>query len=398
MGPSFLGSFSNLDANPDFQAVCAFNPVDPLDQGGKAAEPADGWNTHMAPEKTTTWDTLFMGGRCINLVGTDTPNNDPPKTDTPRYSYLLNQRQIDATAKAFGQESIEFYSQCLGVMKVSLLSHRVLNRDLCEKGNAFKEAVWVGSLRVNIGALDASYGGDRCVFTWIEFGEAVGGAKVIQCHPPENVPVVPTPGEDPEYCIARWVKNRCEELNIPPENFFHDSTGRGSLGTALARVWSAQCTPVEFGGKPTSRPVPETYQFDPRTGERIMKTWADHAEKFVTELWFAVRYCVEAGQLRGLKDEVLYEFACRIWRRTKNDKIEVEPKSGTPERPGMKQRLGFSPDLADSLAIAVEGARRKGFVIAKLENEEAQVDHWEWILEMSRKRRELERKSELVEV
>lgn len=41
-------------------------------------------------------------------------------------------------------------------------------------------------------------------------------------------------------------------------------------------------------------------------------------------------------------------------------RIEVEPKRD------MRERLGRSPDLMDWLAIAVEGARRRGFRIERL--------------------------------
>lgn len=398
MGPSFLGSFSNLDGNEDFQAVCAFNPIDPLDQGGKAAEPLDGWSKYMSPSKTVVWDTNFMRGRCINLIGTDTPNNDYPG-EKAHFKYLLSDYQIQSTKQAFGEESIEYHSQCKGWMKISQLSFRVLNRELCEKGNAFEDVIWEGSPRIHIAGLDSAWGGDRCVFTHVEFGKDVSGNTVLRCSPPEIIPFNPSPGQEADYAIAEWCKQRCEDLDIPPENFFHDSTGRGSLGTALARVWSAQCNPVEFGGQPTQRPVTSDYYWnDPKTGERRLKLCSEHYSKFVTELWFSVRYCVEAGQLRNLVPEVFDEFALRIWRRVKDDRTEIEPKSGTQEKPGMKQRTGRSPDLADSLAIAVEGARRRGFTISKLENSEAVQTKNTWLREIAEEHRAFVRKGQLVEV
>ncbi len=45
-------------------------------------------------------------------------------------------------------------------------------------------------------------------------------------------------------------------------------------------------------------------------------------------------------------------------------KVDVEKKLD------MRKRVGRSPDLTDALAVCLEGARRKGFAIAKLENSE----------------------------
>lgn len=401
MQPEFINGVTNLNSNPDFKVIIMGNFSDPTDCLGRAAEPVDGWAAHMAPMKTEVWDTFFpLPGKCINFIGFDSPNFDFPKEDPSEqdhYPELIGPKRIAEIEKAFTRESWQFYSQCCGAMKISQLSNRVLTREICTKGNAFEEATWEGAPRTRAAGLDSAWGGDRCVFTWVEFGRAVGGALVLQCNSPELVPTVPTPGEDADYAIARWCKQRCEQLGIPPENFFHDSTGRGSLGTALARVWSAQCNPVEFGGPPSNRPIPEFQWVDVKTGERRPKTWREHAVKFVTELWFCVRYCVESGQLRNMQDDVLTEFSMRIWEM-KGDKIELEPKSGTQEKPGMKQRTGRSPDLADSLAIAVEGARRRGFTIARLENTEAKSSNQSWLREEAKKHRRERLATELVEV
>ena len=70
--------------------------------------------------------------------------------------------------------------------------------------------------------------------------------------------------------------------------------------------------------------------------------------------------------MRGLPRDVMQEGCARIYRVVSGNRIEVEPKSGTPTRPGMKERVGYSPDLFDWLAICVEGARRLGFQIKRL--------------------------------
>lgn len=386
MEQEYIKGITNLNANPDFKCVILGNFADPMDCLGRCAEPRDGWNNHMSPMKTEVWETFYpLKGVCVNLIGFDSPNFDYPKAhpDEPdKFPYLIGQKRISEIEASFGRQSSDFMSQCWGAMKISQLSHRILNREMCQAGKAFEDVDWHGEL-TRIGFLDSSWGGDRCVFTHGCFGKSVDGLNLLKAFPPEIVPMKGLPGTDPDMAMAEWTRDRCNMLGIPPENFGHDSTGRGSLGTALARAWSSACNPIEFGGLPTNRPVSEDMNFlDPKTGQYRQRLCHEHYIKFVTELWFSVHYCVVAGQLRGLCEDVFEEFALRIWKM-KGDKREVEPKSGTREKPGMKQRTGRSPDLADSLAGLVEMARRRGFQIKKLDNPEGAFEAQEWMRKMA---------------
>lgn len=399
MEQEYIKGISNLNTNPDFKCCIIGNFDQPTDCLGRCAEPADGWTGHMEPRKTTVWKTKFpLEGVCINLIGFDSPNFDKANPSDPDpFPYLIGPKKIDEIRRGYGEQSIEFMSQAWGCMKIATLAHRVLTRELCEAGHAFDDVIWEGSPRVKVASLDSSWGGDRPVFTEGEFGKEVGGKIVLKSLPPEIVPISSGSGMDPDYAIATWIKARCEQSGIPAANFFHDSTGRGTLGTALSRIWSADCNPVEFGGRPTDRPVTSEYWwYDPVTGERRIKLCSEHYLKFVTELWFSVHYCVQAGQWRGMNEDVFEEFAARIWRQV-GDRREVEPKSGTKEKPGMKQRTGKSPDLADSAVILLEGARRRGFTISKLENSDVVQRKNEWLKALAKEHRDFIRQGELVE-
>lgn len=378
MGAAFLKSIANLNNNEDFQAVVCFNPNDPLDPGGQVSEPTDGWQGHMEPTKTEVWDTRFMSGRCINFVGTDSPNFDDP-TQPNKYPYLIGPKKIAELINAFGKDSFEYYSQGVGVMKVGQLSKRILTRDLCRTNKALERPEWKGPKRIRIYGLDSAYGGDRCVGGWGEFGPDPEGKIILSLNPLRTINL--SSGDEPENIIARAVKEECEDLEIPPENMFHDSTGRGSLGTALSRIWSPMTNPVEFGGRATDRPVSmDIYTTDPITKERRLLLCSEHYDRFVTELWFSMRYAVEGGQIRGLPEDAMDEFCTRMWKLKKGDKKSVEPKSGTADNPGMKERTGRSPDLADCIAIILEGARRRGFQISRLgNNQEYTLGNFSWL-------------------
>jgi hypothetical protein len=395
MGASFLSAFANLNQNEDFWASVLGNPNDIADPLGRAAEPLDGWTSHLQPDKTTVWKTRFMDGICVNLIGTDSPNFDFPADQPTRYKYLPNRAEIDRTRRTWGHDSVEYHQQCIGSMRVGLMLNRVLSRDLCRQFRAQDDVVWKGTTLVKIAALDAAYGGDRCVGGHVTFGEDINGKMILSVSPPQIVPIRIATNLLPEDQIAEWSKKYCDANGIPPENYFHDSTGRGSLGTALARVWSAQTNPVEFGGKPSERPTSlDHYMRDPAAGARRLVLCCEHYQNFVTELWYSIRYAVEASQIRNLPDDVMEELCLRQWDRKKG-KYQVEPKSGTAERPGMKERTGRSPDLADWLAIAVEGARRRGFQISKLANQADETAGREWLDDLAKKSRQLIQKGQL---
>lgn len=383
MGIGFLSAFSNLNKNEDFRAVVLGNPNDIYDPLGKAAEPLDGWAAHMNPDKTSTWKTRFMNGVCVNLVGTDSPNFDYPPDQPTKFRYLISKEKISETVSFFGENSYEYYAQCKGTMQIGQMNKRVLSRQMCEEGGALEPEVnWLQGGRTRVYFVDAAYGGDRCVGGWGEFGLAIGGKTVLLLHPPSIIPIAV--GKEPEEQIAEFIKTECIGLGIPPENMGHDATGRGSLGTFIARIWSANTNPIESGGTPTNRPVSlDIFTIDPKTTIRRLKKCIEHYVKKVTEFWFSVRYAVQAGQIRGMTDEVMEEFCMREWERVKDDKIEIETKKD------MKERTGRSPDLADWCAGIVEMARRRGFQISKLENEEAQQQSTDWLNNLRQEQRKM---------
>jgi hypothetical protein len=183
------------------------------------------------------------------------------------------------------------------------------------------------------------------------------------------VPISNVMGDLPEDQIVNFVMAQCESRGVPPENLFFDSGMRSSLVSAFARKWSNRTQPIDFGGKPSERSV--SYNLD--------VSCRDHYSKFVTELWFSVRYAVEASQFRGMTDDVCSEFSSREWTMVGNNKIEVEPKAK------MKEKTGRSPDLADAVACLMEGARQRGFVIRKITAAKQRPQDHTWKRELREK-------------
>jgi hypothetical protein len=369
MAGSFLTSYSNWYGKGDFKGLMAGNPIDVLDPLGKAAEPQEGWAAHPAPAKTTTWRSTFFNAFVINLVGTDSPNFDYPKDEPARYDYLVGHKKLEAVAKTYGKDSMEWSSQCEGVMRPGLVGKRVITREMCRIHHAHDEAVWAGTKRTKVYACDPAFGGgDRCVGGMLEFGLGLDGRDILCVHEPEIIPVSVKIDKEPEDQIAEHVKMRLDEFEIPYENAGYDSFGGGKLGFAFAQLFGySPPVPVDSGSKPTKRPV----RYDlfvkldgsPWIGgpeEKRLKLCSEEYSKFVTEMWFSVAEIIKGNQMRELPQEVMLEGCLREYRTVLGNKTELETKDKT------KERMGKSPDLFDWLAVGVEMARRKGFRILRL--------------------------------
>ena len=382
---AFIMAISNLDKNEDLKVVGLGNPKETTDALGVFGEPAyelGGWDGGIdQTPKTKTWKTRRPDGICVQLVGSDSPNLDG-HLGIP----LINQSAIDRDIAQYGKDSLQFTMMNQGMMPRGQGSRRVITRQLCQKNGAMEEPNWLNSNRTQIAFLDAAYkgvGGDRCVFGVLEFGYEAeqadastgsfaptisqkplmpGKKQILSLVEMDIVPLNVKIDVEVEEQIVNYVKARCSQRGIPPENFFFDSGMRTALVSAFGRNWSPQVMSIDFGGAPTDRPV----------SAQINTPCNKYYSKFVTELWFSVRYVIEAGQFRNMKDSVMQEGCLREWKMTGSNKIEIEPKSD------MKEKTGKSPDLFDGLCIGVEGARQRGFLIdSKLKSDKRTYnDSW----------------------
>ena len=369
--PSVLLAISNLDKNPDVKVIGLGNPKETTDALGVFCEPAfdlGGWDGGIDQvPKTKTWRTRRLDGICIQLVGTESPNIDGHLGID-----LITQEAIDRDVAQYGKDSLQFTMMNQGMMPRGQGSRRVLTRQLCIKNKAMDAPEWASSDRTKIGFLDAAFGGaggDRCIFGELQFGHApmtINAAEldvsglISQAHVKNKNPeilalidyiLVPinvmNTVEEPSEQIVNFVREQCSTRGIAPQNFFYDSGMRSSLVSAFGRLWSPQTNPIDCGGPPSDRMVSSKIQIPCKT----------YYQKFVTELWFRIRLIVEAGQFRGMREAAMREFCAREWRLVGANKIEVEPKSD------MKDKIGSSPDIADAIAVGVEGAVRLGFKV-----------------------------------
>lgn len=312
-----------------------------------------------------------MGGKCVNLVGTDSPNFDVPEDKPVPYPKLITRAFANRIAHDHRKDSFEYYQLVKGVMKVAFAQSRVITRQLCREHHALDDVVWKDDKQTKLYALDPSYGGeDRCIGMPMKFGEDIDGTQILLLMPykvfqfnlrRENVEV--------EDQIADILEDELTLYGIPPENCGYDACGKGTLGGAFAKHFGKRVPqPIDAGASPTKRPVRMDLFVDEENGERRLKRCDEHYCKFVSELWFSMRYAIMAGQIRGLLADVMAEGCARVYNMAAGNKYKVESKDprDPKEKEGLKKRLGKSPDLFDCAVIGVEMARRLGFNIGGL--------------------------------
>lgn len=356
----YLKVLDDLDKG-DFKMAGAGNPIG---GNGKALDrvsaPKNGWPSLGEVTKTMSWRNAY-GGLTINLVGPDSPNFDVPKVKD--YPYLINEDDMKSVAaRPGGRDSLEWWSKIMGVRKAGVVSNRVLTVDMVEKAGGFKPCIWQMPPTLKILAIDAGFGGDPCVATYAECGVEVGGANVMLFQWQEIVPIVLSTGVTAEIQIAEWTVSKCGELGIAAENVFVECGMRATLGVELANRVGPSISAVLAGGPATKRPVNnELFILDDATQTKRLKTCYEHYSKFVTEMAFSVRELVEGGQARNFPRQAADEFERREWAFVYNDRYELETKDKYKAR-----NNGDSPNYSDSAAIAVEGARRLGFVLERI--------------------------------
>jgi hypothetical protein len=382
MSEGFSGSWPHLFSNSNVKIIGSGNPKhDPEDQLSLTAEPLEGWANHPEPTTTEVWPTKFMGGKCVNLYGPDSDNFKVKPGKPEPYPRLIGPKFAARIAHDSGPNSFDYYRLILGVMKVGFALSRVITRQICRDNHALEGVVWADDKQTRLYALDPTYGGeDRCIGMEMKFGYDTSGKEILDIAPYDvfRIDLSLTnakTGElvSPEDQIANTLAVKLGETKmpdgshtyvIPPENVGYDATGKGTIGAAFARRFGRRVpTAIDSGAQPTERAVrADLYTEDKTTGQQRLKTCREHYSKFVSEMWFSARYTAEAGQMRGLLEDVMAEGCARIYNLVSGDKIEVEPK----KKEDLKRRLGKSPDLFDCLAIGVEKARQLGFTIGRL--------------------------------
>lgn len=350
MPPGYFDVIGNLSSNPWWLVGASGNPNDPTNSFGQLCEPKIGWDLLEQGDGDQVWES--RSGEVLRLDGLAAPNLIPGPGKEPCQRKITH-RYIEYVRKTFGEGSWQWMMWVRAKFLLQIMEKRLFVRKFAERYHAFDDPQWSDDPLTNLLVIDAAYGsigGDRCVAGHFRFGRCTDGKiRIALRDGPMLIPVKAGGEVLPEIQIVLWTKEYCQRNDIVATHVGFDSTGRGSLASAFGQHWSPDVVAIEFGGTPTDRP-------DPQQPKRTAK---EGYVKFVSELAFALRACIESDQFRGITLDIVLEAEQRAWRDTgKPSKQEIETKDET------RERIKKSPDLLDMTVCGVELARRLGFNIA----------------------------------
>ena len=350
----------NLAANRSFQFfACSNKPEegDPMYQDAEpfGAEFNQGWETPGLRDRKW-WPTKL--GMCVYLNGDDSPNLRAPEADEPPFPDLSRRAYRAELVRMDGMEDGPMlWRWWYAFPSKSEMHDRVLTKQILQTFGADRKVVW-GNEPVCVAGLDLGLkaDGDPTVIDFGQVGKEFVDDKVgntVLAHEPDAIQL-PQNMTDPkpyEQQIAKRVIDECEKRDC--HTLAADVSGGGGTvilsieKEAMDRGYTLHIIAVEFGGSPSD----EEYQIG---NER--KPARQLFDRRVSEIWYAYRLAVQAGQIRNtdLSCNAVRELCERRVIQDEKRRFQVEKKIE------MKKRLKRSPDRGDSRAILLIAARHVG--------------------------------------
>jgi hypothetical protein len=395
------GAANFFQTGSDTKVSGTGNPSDIMDAHGRLCEPHSslgGWESNIdAHGKTQTWRTQ-LDGICVHLPGSDSPNMDVGPDEPVPFPYLITRERMEKDARRWTKTDWHYQMFDEGRWPRGEGASRVITRQMCLNGGALGEAKWANNIRVKLLAMDAGFGGDRCVCHELWFGEEMPtkavapGVDFTVNRTPQpfetrhiialvQTLTVPISGNDvrgAEDQIVLWLQKQAALRGIPADHVFVEPGMRTAFVQKIADRFSSKVVMLDFGGRPS----------DQNVSSDIVIPCRDYYFNFVTELWYSARLVIDSGQFRQLDEETMREGCMREYTRGGGNKIQIEPKDE------FKAKAGFSPDRFDALVTGIEGARRLGFQIKRQrpDTDEDELDD-QWKRDLEKQGRLLEKRA-----
>ena len=340
-------AYSNLAQNADFKMVGIGNPNSHFDPHGMFSEPYDGWGS--VTENDYSWRT--KRGLFIRFDGERSPNIT---SGEDKYPFLITQAKLN-DAKLLGEKSVLYYRMIKGFWCPTGADEAIYSDSEIEKYKGTEKTVWGSDAKkTRVAALDVAFtaGGDRCPLRFGTVGEDIDGKRVVEFDEMILLTEDVTNKADPRtHQICRQVKEECIRRGVSARNFALDATAGGApFADVLAVMWAPDFLRVNFSGRASDLPV--------SSSDKQTPSYERYADR-VSELWFSGKELLRAGQLRGLDASTIREMISRHYDTVKGSgRMLLRAESKVT----MKDRVGFSPDLADAAFILIDLCRsRLGF-------------------------------------
>lgn len=364
---------ANLAANLDFMYIGIGNPAAGENPHRELCKPADpkGWDSITVDSRR--WKTRT--GEAIFLHGEDSPNFEAPEDEPPPFPYLQTRASLKTILDScYGNKNaLEYFRNAIGFWPTDTVENSILTQALIRASNTDFEPLWAAEPKITLATLDCALtsGGDKNIVTFGTLGTSRYAKKsnspFKSIETPigysENRKVLFFQGQKGysvnqgtvfEEDLAKQVVPDLIEMKVKPENFAMDVDGAGgTVMSAIIKEWmkydltAAQVVAISSMGKPSDRVVSS---LDPRKCEDVY-------DRRVTEYWFSLRVAIQTRSLFGLSIEDHPDLVSELCTRQytyRNKKAVAETKKE------MKERIGHSPDNADSAVYLCELARRRG--------------------------------------
>lgn len=336
-------ALDNLSSNPYFQLIGLSNPRSRFDPMGIISEPKDGWDSINI--ETQEWVTKM--GYAIRLDGKYSPNL---LEGTTVYPYLLTQAKWDAAlsrAGVSGERSSGFLRMIRGWFPDSVGDEAIFSQADFGYGKAFDRAIWGTEAPIKIAGCDPAFaGGDRTILVFGEYGKNTEGKMVIHLTAIIVITDDATNKEvPPNHQRAQKIVDECKKRGVHPKHFGIDTTGAGAvMAEVIVTLWSSEIHHCLFAGAPSDKPMSPV---DPTPAKEAVANR-------VSELWCCASDYLRAGHIRGMDTALARELSSRFYDpRASGKKRKVESKVE------MKERIGYSPDIADAWVIMIDLVRQR---------------------------------------
>jgi hypothetical protein len=321
----------NLTKNPFFQLLALGNFKNRYDPFGQFIEPKTGWDSITVEDDE--WETKM--GICLHFDGFRSPNVLVGKDIWPG---IYGKKHLAEDRKDRGENSAGFWRMCRSFESSIGTDDAIYSESDLLAGKAYEKCIWL-TKPIRCSFLDPSFtnGGDRAVQWFGSLGLTREGVMAL-CY--DNYVLlredVRQKDVTRDFQLARQFRDNCVQDNVSPKHSGLDSTGAGSPFLSIVREeWSHEVLGVDFSGAPS----------DMQVSVDASRTAKQAYDRKVSELWYVGKEFLKYGQLKGITQDFAREMKARRYETVKGVeglKVRVETKTD------MKERLLFSPDIADS--------------------------------------------------
>lgn len=352
LSPAVLDAgFGNLVGNEFFQFIAMGNFKSRYDAFGEFIEPKDGWDSiNLESEE---WECKAHGAYCIRFDGLKSPNLVAGKD---LYPFLYNSKTLKEHRASYGENSAPFMRMCRSFETGIGDDYTIYSESDFKMGKAYEKAVWKTGF-VRVAAADPAFtnGGDRFTLMFGKVGWTIDEVLALEVERYEVIRenVHKLNERNRSFQMADQVIEKCRKLGIEAKNFAMDCTAAGRpLADVFDEEWKRQTNNnsqticrVDFSGSPTHRVANK----DGKLADEVY-------DRRVTEIWFVGKEFLKGQQIRGLLPDIAREAKARTYDTTKGVeglKMKAEKKED------MKERLGFSPDVAEAFFVMIDLCRER---------------------------------------